>query len=229
MINCAKNMPWFLSLLTLLVVSLCTVSAHIEAAEPLVLVIGPFSNADLTGWEAKEFNGKTDYKLIFDKHLQQSVVQAQSHASASGLYREIIVDLTATPFLNWSWRVDTLLQGHDERSKQGDDFSARIYVVKSGGALFWQTRSLVYVWSSQQAENSQWHNPYTAQARHIVVQAGNQQLGEWVAEKRDVRADFVRLFGDQIDQIDAVAIMTDTDNTGQQASALYGDIFFTKD
>ena len=227
MIVGAKNMPWYLSCWSLLLVSLWITSADVRASEPLIL--GHFSNADLSGWQTKEFSGQTRYKLVTDGEIQQTVLQAESDASASGLYREVTIDLTKTPMLNWTWRIDELLQDNDERSKQGDDFSARVYVVKSGGAFFWKTRSLVYVWSNKHPENSQWPNPYTSQARHIVVQTGSEQLGQWVTEKRDVRADFAQLFGEQIEQIDAVAIMTDSDNSGQQASAFYGDIYFTED
>jgi len=129
--------------------------------------------------------------------------------------------------LNWSWRVDQVLKGTDERSKDGDDYPARVYVVASGGAALWKTRSLVYVWSSNQPVGATWNNAFTDNARVMALRSGTQDAGRWVSEKRDIRADFQRLFGRDIDAVDAVALMTDTDNSGQRASAWYGDIYFT--
>lgn len=191
------------------------------------IVVGQFSAASLQSWQNKVFAGETQYTLTVDEGMQ--VLRAESNASASGLYREIEVDLTQTPYLNWSWKVDNVLQNIDERTKAGDDFPARVYLVVSGGALFWQTQSLVYVWSSQHPVGSRWNNPFTDNARHIAVRSGTDQSGQWLQEKRNVKKDFEALFGTSIDRIDAVAIMTDTDNSGQAAVAWYGDIYFSSE
>jgi len=115
----------------------------------------------------------------------------------------------------------------DERTTAGDDYPARVYVVVSGGAAFWKTRSLVYVWSSHQPVGATWNNAFTSNARVMALRSGTRDAGQWVSEKRDIRADFRQLFGEDIAQIDAVALMTDTDNSGQSATAWYGDIYFT--
>ena len=195
------------------------------AAAESTLPIGQFSAGSLAGWEPKSFNGETQYTLVENSGRQ--VLRAKSNSTASGLVRKIIVDLRQTPYLNWSWRVGNVLAGVNERSKQGDDFAARVYVVVSGGAFFWKTRSLVYVWSNNQPQGSTWKNPFTSNARVMALRSGSTEAGQWVSEKRNVRADFETLFGDTIDTIDAVAIMTDTDNSGQAATAWYGDIYFS--
>jgi hypothetical protein len=192
-------------------------------AAAAILMVGHFSASDLQGWKTKSFAGETQYQLV--EKDGRRVLQADSKGTASGLYREITVDLERTPYLNWSWRVNNVLTGVDERTKAGDDYPARVYVVVSGGVAFWRTRSLVYVWSSNQPVGSTWDNAFTSNARTLAVRSGN--AAGWFNEKRDVRADFKRLFGDDIKQIDAVAIMTDTDNSGQAATAWYGDIYFT--
>jgi len=99
--------------------------------------------------------------------------------------------------------------------------------VVSGGVAFWKTRSLVYVWSSGQPVGATWNNAYTSNARVMALRSGMRDAGHWVSEKRDIRADFKQLFGEEIDAIDAIALMTDTDNSGQRATAWYGDIVFT--
>lgn len=199
--------------------------ATLAGAVDETLLVGRFSAGDLTDWQTKSFKGETRY--TFDEDSGRRALFADSRGTASGLYREIRVDLKRTPWLNWSWRVDRVLSGVDERTKAGDDYPARVYVVVSGGAAFWKTRSLVYVWSSNQPVGATWNNAFTGNARVMALRSGTRDAGRWVSEKRDIRADFRQLFGEDIDQIDAVALMTDTDNSGQSATAWYGDIYFT--
>lgn len=189
--------------------------------------VGRFSEGDLNGWKVRRFEGETDY--TFDKVAGRRALRAKSDGTASGLYRKIEVDLNRTPYLEWSWRVAGVLNGVNERTKSGDDYPARVYVIVSGGLAFWRTRSLIYVWSSNQPKGSTWDNAFTDNARMIALQSGDADVGRWIQEKRDVRADFRRLFGDEVDAIDAVAIMTDTDNSGQSATAWYGDISFASE
>jgi hypothetical protein len=190
--------------------------------------VGEFSLATLDGWEQKVFKGKTQYQFVDDKQIK--VLRADSHAGASGLLREMNVDLNKTPILNWSWRVNKSLENIDERSKAGDDYVARIYIVVSGGLAFWNTKSLNYVWSSKQAVGSEWPNAFAKNnVIMIALQSGNTAAGQWHQQQRNIRADFKRYFGTDVDSIDAIAIMTDTDNSGQKATAWYGDIFFTSE
>jgi len=189
--------------------------------------IGRFSVGSLEGWGHKSFVSETLYTLQQDGNRR--ALRADSQASASGLYYRARIDLNRTPYLNWSWRVDNLLPGHDERTKAGDDYSARIYVVFSGGLMFWRTRAINYVWSSNQPVGSEWPNAFTANARMIAVRSSATAPGIWVSEKRDVRADYRRLFGTDPGLAEAVAIMTDSDNTGLAARAWYGDIWFSSE
>jgi hypothetical protein len=184
------------------------------------LEVGRFSVADLEGWQAKAFKGETLYEL------RDGALCAESEAAASGRFREIAVDLQQTPWLNWSWKLERALAAGDEQSKGGDDYAARVYVVFSGGVAFWRTRAINYVWSAAQPEGTIWPNAFTANARMLAIRSGSAQLGEWVSERRDVRADYRRLFGSEPGVVAAVAIMTDTDNAGGSAGACYGDIWF---
>lgn len=185
------------------------------------------SDGELAGWESEEFAGETAYTRIAANggHCVEAVAQG----TASGLFRELEVDLEKTPYLNWRWRIDNIYDNREEQTKHGDDYPARVYVVQSGGALFWKTRAVNYVWSSHQSAGTGWFNAYTGNARMIAVRSGSAQTGQWLTEKRNVRDDFRNAFGRDISRIHAVAIMTDADNTGQRASACYGDIFFSGD
>lgn len=197
------------------------------AARADVVGVGLFSTGKLDGWKSKVFDGSTQYRLATDNGIQ--ALHARSRDAASGLYREMAVDLERTPLLEWSWKVDNLIDSPDERSKAGDDYPARIYVVFSGGLAFWRTRAINYVWSSTQPAGSEWPNAYTANARMIAVRGTGDPVGSWVSERRDVRADYRRLFGTEPGEMSAVALMTDTDNTNLEASAWYGDIRFVSE
>ncbi len=188
--------------------------------------ISNFSSGSLEGWEDKSFEGETSYTFINDQGRQ--VLSATSESSASGKGRKIKIDLTKTPYVNWSWKVDKGLPALDETSKAGDDYAARLYVVKSGGALIWNTKALNYVWSASQTREATWPNAFKPKnAMMLAARGTDDSIGEWVTEKRNVREDFKKLFGVDIKVIDAIAIMTDTDNSKLSASAVYGDIYFT--
>jgi hypothetical protein len=191
--------------------------------------VGRFSDGLLTHWEEKSFQGHTRYSLVKDSERDATVLQAHSQAGASGLVHKQNIELTKTPYLNWSWKITNTLEGNDEQTKPGDDYPARIYIVVSGGLAFWKTRALNYVWSSHQGIGQHWPNAYTGNAHMVSIQSGAQLAGQWRHEKRNVREDLQTYFGDNIQEIHAVAIMTDTDNTGADITAYYGDIYFSSE
>ncbi len=191
--------------------------------------IGQFSAGSLHGWEEKKFEGKTDYELVMDTDKGTKVLQANSSNSASGLYFKQRIDLNKTPLLHWSWKTHRLLNNIDENTKAGDDFVARIYVVIDGGFFFWRTLTLNYVWSTSHQKGEEWKNPYTSNATMYAAEAGTKQVGVWSYYKRNVSNDLKSLVGKDIQYIDAIAIMTDTDNSGQQAVTYYGNLFFTSE
>ncbi|WP_370211102.1 DUF3047 domain-containing protein [Alloalcanivorax venustensis] len=168
-------------------------------------------------WRHVAFEGETRYRLT-----DAGCWRARAEASASGLVREQAVNLARTPWLNWRWRAaeTPAWPAADERSKQGDDFLARVYVIKEGWVP-WRTRAINYVWSRSHPPGSHWPNPYAGQAEMVVVQGPDGAAGPWRGFSRDVAADFKRFHDMEVDSVDAVAIMTDTDNTGAVAEACY--------
>lgn len=205
----------------------------VRAAEPEEASGSPsfqalFSQGSLDGWEEKEFSGQTSYRLTeLDGRM---VLLAESRQAASGLFHKVRVDLDKTPYLNWSWRVEQGLPPLDETRKKGDDYAARIYVVVDGGLFFWKTIALNYVWSSSQKVGSVWPNAFAGKnAMLMALRSPEDGLGVWHTEKRDLREDFKNIFGKEVRQIDAVALMSDTDNSQGEARAYYGDIYFTAD
>ncbi|GGP43434.1 hypothetical protein GCM10009347_08860 [Shewanella algicola] len=194
------------------------------------------SEQGIEQWQAKEFSGKSIYSV--EQHKGQMALKAISQNSASGLVLEKKIDLIATPYLNWSWLVEQTLSPLDERSKAGDDFVARVYVVIDGGFMVWNTKSLNYVWSSNQDKGLVWNNAFAGSSVKMMSVRGQQsQLGQWYDEQRNVYQDLIDTFGDKGSQkanrkayqyIDIIAIMTDTDNSGKDAETYYGDLFFSE-
>lgn len=192
------------------------------------LPIGEFSRNSLEGWEHKSFKGDTQYRLQAIDGV--TVLTADSRAAGSGLFKEQRIDLTQTPFLNWSWRIGNRLPGLNEQNKAGDDYAARVYVVVKGGLAFWQTKAINYVWAGNTKQDSVWPNAFAGEhAMMMALRGPEASLNVWQTEKRNIRADFKKLFGEDITTIDAVAIMTDTDNSNGSVSAVYGDIWFSED
>ncbi len=189
------------------------------------IAIGQFSKGDLSSWKEKVFDGKTIYKI---RQLEEkSVLESYSSNSASGLFKKVEIDLRKTPFINWSWKVKDTLATEDEREKSGDDFSARIYVAFSDGPFFWQTKTLNYVWANQAEIGDHWANPYTKNAQMIAIQTGHDHSDQWQTERRNVLEDIQTIFGKSVSEIKAVAIMSDTDQTGVTIRAWFGDIWFS--
>ncbi len=199
--------------------SLCAI------AKPIY--ISHFSTEPLAQWQQKSFAGETDYQIITLDN--KKVLQAHSNDNASSLYKEIRVDLKKTPYLNWSWRNDTPLQIKNETIKQGDDFSARIYIVVKHKWAFWKTKAVNYVWSSHANKNTAWENPFAGKnVMMIAIRNQSDNHKTWFHEKRNVLQDFKQQFGEDIQFIDVVAIMTDTDNNHGNALSYYGDLYFSE-
>lgn len=185
------------------------------------LVIGRFSAGDLGGWQQKEFKGQTVYRIVTVNG--KKVLKATADSAASALFQEVEIDPKRYQILRWSWRVNSVVAEGDARTKAGDDYAARVYVVFPG-TFFWQTRSVVYIWANRLPQGTALPNSYTDKVIMVAVRSGNAQAGQWVSEQRNLYQDFKRFFGEDPPEIGAIAIMTDTDNTGSKAEAMYGDI-----
>ena len=177
--------------------------------------------SSLTGWESKSFKGTTTYRIV--QEGGRSVIQAHSTATASGLIRKVNLDPNRFRYLHWSWKIAQTIDKGDEKTKAGDDYAARVYVIFPG-RFFWQTRAVNYIWANHLPKGEAIANAFTANAMMVAVESGPEKAGQWLNEVRDVLADYRRLFGEDPREIGAIAIMTDSDNTGTEATGWYADI-----
>ena len=200
---------------------LLVLSASVPALE--------FSTAVMLGWEPKSFAGDTEYRPVLDPLLQQQVVRASSQAAASGLFYEQRIDLDATPWLSWRWRVERFPHVADERTKAGDDFAVRVYVVVRDGWTRLSSKAISYVWAQEASVGQRWANPFAGDKAMMLALRNRQDGDGWVSEKRNIKADLRRLFGKDFRYIEAVAIMTDADNSKSSAIGYYANFAFTRE
>ncbi len=196
----------------------CAASAAVQSTERV------FTPSDIAGWNSESFKGETRYELV-EVDGREVLHAVCDDATASGLYLRETIDLTRTPILEWEWRVDETFSGIDETTRSGDDYPARIYAVDERRIVRWRTRALNYVWASEKPESADWANAYASQARMIAVRSGPpEEKGTWHTERRNLREDFRRYHDRDPDSLDALAIMTDCDDTGESIEAWYGEI-----
>lgn len=193
----------------------------------------------------KDIDKHTVYSLVSDSEI--TVIEADSNGSSSGLTRQIDIDPQEYPVISWRWKIANIYQKGDVSQKSGDDYPARIYITfaydpeKVG---FWDKvkfnsiklfygeyppiNAINYIWASKAPKSLTTPNPYTDRVKMIVIESGNDQVQEWISEKRNILQDYREAFGEDPPHISGVAIMTDSDNTGEAAKAWYGDIIFSR-
>jgi hypothetical protein len=208
------------------VAALAASTGMLAASHSRHTVLRPGAIEDEAGaWETRSFEGSTHYREVTLDG--ERVLRATSRGTASLLYRRTEVDLTETPYMVWTWRVDARPTGHDERTKAGDDFPARVYAASSEGWGLLGLEAVNYVWSHSEPKGASWTSPHSNDSRIVVVAPARAETGEWRREVRNVRRDFQRLFGHDVRTLDGVGVMADTDDTGGRSSAFFGEIYFT--
>lgn len=193
-------------------------------------IVEDFTPTQTALWKQRMFKGKSEYRSIVVD--QRTVLEATTNASASLLFRQNTVDLKQTPVLEWTWKISKTFKGDtaesiNERSKAGDDFPARIYVVFRNGPLPGNAMAINYVWASSAPVGSYWPNPFQDNAIMMVVETGEQRAGSWVTHKRNVAEDFKTLFGEDISTLHGYAVMVDGDNTGNTTTSWFDNLSFT--
>ena len=223
-----------------------------DREKQIKLPVGAFSaeNNSQTlpdGWEEMTFRGldPTEYRLAeVDGRM---VVRAHSSRSSSGLIRRKNIDLSEYPVIEWSWKVENILEKGDVYSKDGDDYPARIYVIFDYDLnnLGWGTRNMIrllrrfygevparainYIYASHAETGTVVSNPYTDLVKMIVVDSGEGQTGQWRTYRRNIYEDYISIYGEEPPPVAGLAIMTDSDDTKASATAYFGDICFLRE
>ena len=187
-----------------------------------------FSETELSTLEVRKVRGadaKTEYSIGSNEN--GNYLKAEANNAASGLGKEIKIDLNKTPFLNITWKVEKDLKGINERSKKGHDYAARVFVVKKTGATPLSNRAMNYVFSSNENINVSHPSPYTKKSIDFVLSTTKQNLNEWVTVKVNVKKHFKKYHNLDLNEINGVAIMADTDNSKLSSISYYQNIYFS--
>ena len=187
-----------------------------------------FTKEELSTLKVRKVRGadaKTKYTL--GNNENGKYIRAEANNSASGLGKELKINLIKTPFLNITWKVEKDLNGIVEDSKKGHDYAARVFVVKKTGATPLSNRAMNYVFSSNDDINTFHPSPFTKKSIDYVLSTTKKNLNEWVTVKVNVRDHFKKFHDLDLDNINGVAIMSDTDNSKLNAIAYYQNIYFS--
>ena len=174
----------------------------------------------------KEFKGETDYQVVADGTAQ--VLQATSNGTASGLIYQKEFSLEDFSVVSWRWKISGVVEKGDAASKQSDDYAARIYIIFPHW-FYPSTKSLNYIWANRLKKGSVVPSAYTGNSVMLAVESGTINVGRWQTVRRNIADDYRQAFGVEPPDSWRLAIMTDTDNTGGQATAWYDDIQLQKE
>ena len=189
-----------------------------------------FTENELSTLKVRKIRG-ADTKTLYSLGTNENgnFLRAIAQNSASGLGKEIKINLNETPFLNITWKVEKDLSGIDESSKKGHDYAARVFVVKKTGATPLSNRAMNYVFSSNNDVNTYHPSPYTKKSIDYVLSTTKENYNEWVSVKVNVKKHFKKFHDLELDVINGVAIMSDTDNSKLSSVAYYQNIYFSSE
>ena len=186
-----------------------------------------FTNEEMKTLQVRKVKGKTTY--TFGSNENGNYLKAEAEGKASGLGKEVKINLIKTPFINITWKVEKDLSGIVENSKKGHDYAARVFVVKKSGVTPLSNKAINYVFSSNNSVGENWPSPYTKKSIDYVLSTTNEHQNEWVTVKANVREHFKNLHDLDVKELNGVAIMTDTDNSKLKAISYYQNIYFSSD
>jgi hypothetical protein len=186
-----------------------------------------FTKEEMKSLEVRKVKGKTTYTLGFNEN--GNYIRAEAEGKASGLGKELKINLLKTPFINITWKVEKDLPGIIENSKKGHDYAARVFVIKKTGATALSNRAINYVFSSNNSAGNNWPSPYTKKSIDYVLSTTKEHHDQWITVKANVREHFKKLHDLDVSELTGVAIMTDTDNSKLKAISYYQNIYFSSE
>ncbi len=194
------------------------------------LMVFDFTEEELNSLEVRKVRG-ADAKTLYSigNNENWNYLKAVAENAASGVGKEIKINLDKTPFINITWKIEKDLKGIKENTKKGHDFAARVFVIKKTGATPLSNRAINYVFSSNSNVGEKWPSPYTKKSIDSVLASTKSNLNEWVTVKANVKEDFKKFHNLDVEELSGIAIMADTDNSKLTAVSYYQNIFFSSE
>ena len=192
-----------------------------------IVKVFEFTDDEFKTLKVRKVKGETKWSLGSNEN--GNYIRAEAEGTGSGLGKEILINLNKTPFINITWKIEKDLSGIIENSKKGHDYAARVFVVKKTGATALSNKAINYVFSSNGSVNENWPSPYTKKSIDYVLATTKNNLNEWITVKANVKHHFKKLHNLDVEELNGVAIMTDTDNSKLKAISYYQNIYFSSD
>ena len=197
----------------------------LNPVDAIEIEVFKFTKEEFKTLKTRKIKGETTWTL--GKNENGNFIKGEATGKASGLGIEKKINLLKTPYINISWKVEKDLSGIDEKSKKGHDYAARVFVIKKTGTTALSNRAINYVFSSNNSIDDYWTSPFTKKSIDYVLSTTQTDFNKWVTVKANVRKHFEQLHGLDVEEINGLAIMTDTDNSKMQAISYYQNIFFS--
>ena len=191
------------------------------------VIIFEFTEEEKKILKVRKVKKETTYTLGSNEN--GNFLKAETEGKASGLGIEKKINLLKTPYINITWKVEKDLFGINEKSKKGHDYAARVFVIKKTGKTALSNRAINYVFSSNNNIGDNWKSPFTKRSIDYVLASTKNNLNEWVTVKANVKDHFKELHMIEVNEIEGVAIMTDTDNSKRSVIAYYQNIYFSSE
>ena len=187
-----------------------------------------FTDLELSKLEVRKVRG-ADNKTIYSVGSNENgnFLKGIADNAASGLGKKTEINLNKTPFINITWKIEKDLPGIKENTKKGHDFAARVFVIKKTGATPLSNRAINYVFSSNNKIGSSSPSPYTKKSIDKVLASTKENLNEWITVKANVKEDFKKFHDLDVNLLDGLAIMVDTDNSKMKAISYFQNIYFS--
>lgn len=181
------------------------------------------------GWQGQRW-GSPAYDLTVIENDGRRVLHLRSRNEGSTITRDITgtVDLRQTPILEWTWKAVTLPRGADSRRKETDDQAAQLYVSWPRFPQAVRSRIIGYVWDTTAPAGTVAPSQKTGTVTYVVVRSGTADLGRWITERRNVREDFKKIYGEEPDSPGAISIGIDSNDVQGEAESFMGAIAFTR-
>ena len=192
------------------------------------VLIFEFTEKELSELEVRKVRG-ADNKTVYSigSNDNGNFLKAIADNAASGLGKQIKIDLNKTPFINITWKIEKDLKGIKENTKKGHDYAARVFAIKKTGATPLSNRAINYVFSSNSGVGENRPSPYTKKSIDNVLASTKDNLNEWVTVKSNVKKDFKKFHNLDVNELDALAIMADTDNSKMESISYFQNIYFS--
>jgi len=187
-----------------------------------------FTEKELLELEVRKVRGaknKTEYSVGSNEN--GNFLKAEADNAASGLGKELKINLNKTPFINITWKIEKDLKGIKENTKKGHDYAARVFAIKKTGATPLSNRAINYVFSSNSDVGDNRPSPYTKKSIDNVLATTKDSFNQWVTVKANVKEDFKKFHNLDVNELDGLAIMADTDNSKMKSISYFQNIYFS--